>query len=262
MMYRNPITKKKHRKWLPLHQEIGRKIAPAHIGNYDEIVRFGENISLGDGLYRLACPANAIVRLFRQALEREYVELDKKGRGTTLSHDLYAYDPRQGLAVIQARQYYKQGANHYGATRKTYFLVGKNEITGEFFRHPVGSHAVRAACKKSTDKTRADVIRAAQRWMWKVTEKQLARSIRQGDILLVPEHEPKTAERRGMTFTVAESHRILADEIRLNGRCYALNPSMIHTKNQHAPVENLTGWYSIRPARTAPAWDFAERIGD
>jgi len=59
---------------------------------------------------------------------------------------------------------------------------------------------------------------------------------------------------------VAESHRILADEIRLNGRCYAKNPTMVHAKNQHAPVELLDGWYSVRVAREADAWNFAERI--
>ena len=61
-------------------------------------------------------------------------------------------------------------------------------------------------------------------------------------------------------LTVAESHRILADEIRLNGRCYAKNPTMVHAKNQHAPVELLDGWYSVRVAREADAWNFAERI--
>ena len=121
MMYRNPITKKSHRKWELLHREIGRKIAPAYVGTWDEITSFRDPTS---------------------------------------------------------------------------------------------------------------------------------------------EHEPKSAERRGMSLTVSDSHRILADEIRLNGRCFALNPTMIHTKGQHVPVENLTGWYSIRPARTANAWDFADRIGD
>ena len=264
MMYRNPITKKNHRSWTVLHRQIARVIAPAYIGNWGEITSFrdptselGRNTTPAEYL-----PAAAIISLFRPALEKEYVELDKKGRGTALNHDLYAYDPSQGVAVIQARQYYKHTANGYGATRKTYFICGRNEITGEFFRHPVGSHAVRAACKKSAEKTRADVVRAAQRWMWQVTEKQLARSVRQGDILLVPEHEPVSAKRRGMSFTVSGSHKIMADEIRLNGRWYGLNPTIIHAKDQHAPIENLVGWYSIRPARTAHAWDFADRIGD
>jgi hypothetical protein len=35
---------------------------------------------------------------------------------------------------------------------------------------------------------------------------------------------------------------------------------MVHAKNQHAPVELLDGWYSVRVAREADAWNFAERI--
>ena len=249
-MFLNPITNRKHRKWETLHREIGRAVAPVRVGAWDEIAGFGD-----------VC-ASRIIDLFRPALEEEYIDLDRKGRGSCLNHDLYAYDPGQGVAVIQARQYYKRSARHYGATRKTYFLCGRNEITGEYFRHPVSAHTVRAACRRSTDPTRADVVRAVQRWMWQVTEKQLSAAVRQGDILLVPEREPKNAPSRGVSLTVAESHRILADEIRLNGRCYALNPTMVHAKGQHAPVEMLDGWYSIRVARTAHAWDFAERIGD
>lgn len=252
-MYINPINDKKHHSWNTLHNAIGKELKdfrPVR-GSYDEITHW-----TGTTQYNY----NKILSLFSPALETEYIDLDKKGRGSCLNHDLYAYDPAQGVAVIQARQYYKRAAKHFGATRKTYFLVGKNEITGAFFRHPVGAHAVRAAIRKDSDP--AKVVQAVQRWMWEVTEKQLSVSIRQGDILLVPEKEPKTAKPMGMSVTVAKSHRVLADEIRQNGKVYALNPVMAHTKNQHAPVECLDGWYSIRHAREASAWDFAVRIGD
>lgn len=250
-MFLNPVTNKKHRKWHTLHKSIGAAVAPAVLGKWDEIVRFGPLSS------------HLILGLFSPALEAEYVDLDRKGRGSCLNHDLYAYDPEQGVAVVQARQYYKRAAKHYGATRKTYFLCGKNEITGEFFRHPVGSHAVRAACRAPGTSTRANVVWAAQRWMWGVTEKQLSSAVRQGDVLLVPERVPKNATPRGVSLTVANSHRILADEIRDSGRrIYVLNPTMVHSKNQHTPVECVDGWYSVRVARESRAWDFAERVGD
>lgn len=249
-MYRDPITLKKHRKWSVVHAEIGKRIKPAETGRWGEIMCFRRIM------------ASVIVDLFRGALDAEYVELDDKQRGSCLNHDLYAYDPKQGVAIIQARQFYRRAKNHYGATRKTYFLCGKNGITGEYFRHPIGAHAVRAACRKSTEKTRADVVFACQRWMWEVTAKQLEKSVRQGDILLVPEKPPTSARPVGMSLTVAKSHKILGDEIRLNKKCYTLNPRIVHTKNQHAPVELFDGWRSIRVARTATAWDFAERIGD
>lgn len=247
----NPINQKKHRTWDGLHKAIGKEIKnmTACRDSYESITNWDKKVY-----------SRQIIRVFSPALESEYIDLDKKGRGSCLNHDLYGYDPSQGVAVIQARQYFKRAASHFGATHKTYFLVGRNEITGQFFRHPVGSHAIRAAIKVNPDP--AAVVKAAQRWMWEVTEKQLAGSVRQGDILLVPEKAPKIAKAGGMSITVGESHKILADEIRLNGRCYALNPRMIHTKNQHAPVELMGGWYSIRVGREADAWNFAARIGD
>jgi len=275
-MYTNPITHKKHRSWTVLHREVGRRLRPAVFGEYSEITWFGGPIIFGspeDMKHRklsvtdpvaaraMSLPASAILQLFRPALEAEYAEFDRKGRGTSLNHDLYGYDPAQGVAVIQARQYYKRAARHYGATRKTYFLCGRNEITGQFFRHPISAHTVRAACRKSTHPTRADVVAACQRWMWQVTEKQLANSIRQGDVLLVPEKPKKGAEPFGTTTTVGGSHKIMAAEIRKNGRIYALDPIVVHAKGQHRPVE-VSGWYSVRVAREAEAWDFAERIGD
>lgn len=256
MMINNSITGKKHRCWNVCHCDTGlilRRL-PLQVGRYDEIRGWGTPNGF--------VTAEQIIDLFRLALEEEYIDMDGKGRGSCLNHDLYAYDPDQGVAVIQARQFYRRAAQHFGATRKTYFLVGRNEVTEEYFRHPVSPHAVRAACKKSTDNTRADVVRAVQRWMWEVTDRQLSVSVRQGDVLLVPEREPKNAVRRGASLTVANSHLIRADEVRLNGnRCYALNPTVVHIKGQHAPVA-IEGWASIRVARESDAWDFAVRIGD
>jgi len=164
-MYTNPITKRRHRSWCILHREIGKGLSDPRIGNFGEIVGWGH---AGNDNW---VPAWQIIKLFDRALEEEYVDLDRRGRGTTLNHDLYAYEPSQGVAVIQARQYHKRSASHFGATRKTYFLVGCNEITGAYFRHPVGSQAVRSACRKSAHPTRADVVQAVQRWMWGVSTK-------------------------------------------------------------------------------------------
>jgi hypothetical protein len=259
MAFINPINNKKHRTWNTLHLGVKKELSalrPIRDG-YDAITGYG--VLKGEYRWFEGISASKIIQLFKPALEQEYIDLDKKGRGSCLNHDLYAYDPDQGVAIIQARQYYKRAARHFGATRKTYFLVGKNEITGEYFRHPVGSHAIRAAIRKNPDP--AYVVKAAQMWMWEVSEKQLSKSIRQGDILLVPE-KPKNAAHMGHSLTVAQSHKILADDIRVNGRCYALNPRMIHIKNQHEPVELFDGWYSVRVAREADAWNFAMRIGD
>jgi hypothetical protein len=247
----NPINGKKHRKWSAMHRAIGQSIGRATRDNFDAVSYFGKQPG--------AIYSRTIISLFSPALDGEYVEFDNKGRGSALNHDMYGYDPSQGVAVIQARQAFRRAKNHYLNVRKTYFLVGRNEITGKYFRHPVGSHAVRATIRVDPDP--AAVVRAVQRWMWEVTDRQLSASVRQGDVLLVPEKRIPKTESLGTTYLVADSHHISADEIRINGRVYACNPSIVHTKGQHAPVA-MTGWCSIRTARDVSAWDFAARIGD
>lgn len=246
------VCGKKHRTLVANHTCIGKLIGKHKEmrGNYDEIVRFGDTTTT------CAVKPGQIIALFQDCLTEEYCNFDRKGRGSALNHDLYGYDPKQGVAVIQARQCI---GNKYGKrSRKTYFLCGHNEITGSAFVHPVSSHAIRAAINAGADFV--EVVKAAQRWMWEITPLQLAKSVRQGDLLLVPEKKP-AGEYRGEIMTLGGSHEVHASEIRENGRIYALNPRLIHTKGQHAPVA-VEGWASVRIAREADAWDFAQRIGD
>jgi hypothetical protein len=97
--------------------------------------------------------------------------------------------------------------------------------------------------------------------MWQVTSKQLLSSVRQGDLLLVPEKGEPTGVSKGQVMTLAGSHEVHASDIRVNGRIYALNPRLIHKKGQHAPVA-IDGWVSVRVARETDAWNFAIRLGD
>jgi len=258
----NPINGKKHRTWEAMHKSIAKEIKPYPVRRdyYDAIAGWGRQTN---ALYSApVIRATAVICVFRECLEAEYIEFDVKGRGAALNHALYGYDPAQGVAVVQARQALRRRKFGYLTTHKTYFLVGRNEITGEYFRHPVSAHAVRAAIRKNPDPAAA--VRAVQRWMWEVSEKQLAQAVRQGDILLVPEKRVPDwtgGDALYHRLTVAESHEIRADEIRVNGRCYALNPTIVHTKGQHAPVA-MEGWVSVRVARESDAWDFAVRVGD
>lgn len=246
MKIQNCICGKHHRTLPAQHKCLGKTInkQPEIRGDFDEILKIGP-----------VWP-KTILALFRDCLTPEYCEFDRKGRGTALNHDLYGYDPSQGVAVVQARQCI--GTKYGKTSHKTYFLCGHNEITGAAFVHPVGSHAIRAAINAGGNSV--EVVFTAQRWMWEVTPKQLATAVRQGDLLLVPEKTP-AGEYRGEVMTLAGSHEIHADEIRENGMVYALNPRLIHTKNQHEPV-TVTGWASVRVAREASAWNFAERKGD
>ncbi|MDX9861095.1 MAG: hypothetical protein RBS99_09255 [Rhodospirillales bacterium] len=134
--------------------------------------------------------------------------------------------------------------------------------------HPVEARVVRRAVSVDPDDPAA-AVSAAQCWIWQCTKDQLRASLaagmRQGDILLVRAHAPKGGEDVGSGFAVGGSHVIRADRVvqTADGRVFALNPTLEHTKNQHVAVyADTDGWFSVRAGREAPAWDFSPRFGD
>lgn len=229
-------------------------------GTYDEIITVsadGKSIS-----------PEAIMNDFAEALPEVFAEFDRKRRGTAVNVDLYGFDFEQGVVVIQARQSFRQYRNGFLNVRKNYFLAGRNENTGAAFRHPVGSAAVRGAIRAAPDDPAA-VVAGAQRWMWDCTAKQLQASLaggmRQGDVLMVKERGLPDGQDMGTTAVLAGSHRVVARRIvrNVDGRVWALDPSLQHVKAQHDQVwADREGWYSIRVAYADAAWDFAQRLGD
>jgi hypothetical protein len=191
------------------------------------------------------------------------VSFDHKSRGSSLNYDLYGFDSEQNVAVIQARQAFRERAKHYMRLRKTYLLAGHNE-NGSPFAHPVGTQAVRKAARSGTP---SHVVRAAQKWMWLCTDRQLDVGVRQGDILLVPERgEPKGVwADLGTSCVVGNNHVVRAQRIVKTGSwVWAVNPTIVHQRGQHELVcaTEHDGWYSVRVAMTATSWDFAPRSVD
>lgn len=232
-------------------------------GHYNEVVRYHD----ADGV---AVSASKIVNIFETVLPETFVEFDKKMRGDSLNLDLYGYDAEQGVAIIQIRHFYKRYAKGYANIHKDYVLVGQNEITNEFFRHPVSPHAIHAAIRKNPSDPKA-AVRAAQRWMWKVTDKQLDASIRQGDVLMVPSKKPSETYLRAdvSTAVVGGSHEIRSSEMYVRTEdgeikdVVAWCPTVVHTKNQHDPIfANEERFYSIRVAEEAATWKWGVRLGD
>lgn len=200
------------------------------------------------------------------ALPAERSDWDSKGRGQSLSHDLYGWCPEERVAVVQIRMSERHYRNGYLNTRKDYVLVGYNE-DGSPFRHPISSAAVRGSVR--TGASPADVVRAAQRWMWGVTALQLNGAVRQGDVLIVPERGSPRGEliERGAEARLADTHVVRSERLVTDakGKLWARKPVLQHTKGEHrdkrAPASNGT-WFSVRVAETAPAWNWSQRFGD
>lgn len=212
-----------------------------------------------------AMPVSEILDSVAPCLPAKYARFDRRNRGEAISWDLYAWDPVERVAVVQIRHTWRRAAAHFLNVRKTYVLVGYNELTRAPFRHPVSASAVRAAVRRGGDPMA--VVRAAQCWMWAVTERQLQKSTRQGDVLLVPERRVPHGEviEGGSSAIVGGTHEIRAVRVVQAGeRVYALNPRVIHLRDQHEPIgaTDHDGWYSVRVAAEGRTWNFAARVGD
>lgn len=197
---------------------------------------------------------DAVLEHFRPCLTEEYSSWDNAWRGSALTHDLLGYDLDQEVAIVRAERRFRLYRSGWLNRHTTCFLVGFNEITGQPFRHPVSSRIFRHAPEFAS-------VRAAQKWMWQITDEQLDSGRRQGDVFLAPVKLP-----RGEPIpeaVVGGSHRVRGREVRRDAKCriFALDPRLAHLKRQHAPVR-LKGWFRVCVAREEAAWDFAERIGD
>jgi hypothetical protein len=239
--------------------EIAATPVTATRGYYNEIL----SLKLAGGP---AVSAASIIEKFSGVLPETFVDFDKKMRGDSLNLDLYGYDPEQDVAIVQIRHFFKRYARGFSNVHKDYVLVGRNEITGELFRHPVSAHAVHAAIRKD-DSDPVAPVRGAQRWMWGVTDKQLAAGIRQGDILIVPSRgKPRNAVAiEGDTVLVGGTHEVHAYEFCKDqkGVIYAMGPTVRHTKGQHLTAYgDNDGWHSIRVADEAATWEWGVRLGD
>ena len=221
--------------------------------------RYGEIISIN------GIPARQVLDRFRSCLPERFVEFDRAGRGDALNVDLYGHCPAQNVAIVQVRHAFRRARKHHMNLHKDYVLCGFNELTHAPFRHPVSAKAVRASIRKHGFDP-ATPVYAAQRWMWQVTEKQLAVSVRQGDMLLVPaSRKPAGTTIPDQVHLVGGSHEVRSPHIVVGrtGRVFAWAPTIWHTKGQHAAISaGERRWYSVRVAQEEEARDWSERLGD
>ena len=191
---------------------------------------------------------------------------DHKGRGEAINIAVYgmALIGRQNVAVVQVRQYSKRTANGWPRLRKNYFLVGRNEGTGQPFAHPIPSAVVHAAIRR--DDSPESPVTAARAWIFDVPIKKLRDILRHGDVAAVPVRSVPSGERLPLDTTgglaVIDSHILTAPEaVRIGQRLYARNPVLRHSKDQHPDV-SAVGWHRIQVGHRADFWRFARPTAD
>jgi len=222
-------------------------------GNYNEIVWSSIPPRTRKIIQNLVNAASNAAKIDEHGSWDFGAEFDNKGRGISLNWDVYGYgkDIHTGrfLAVIQVRQFVRARKNYYPSIRKSYFLIGRNE-DNSVFAHPVPARTVQYAARNGRN-----VILAVQNWIF---GGDYRRMIRQGDLAIIPlSRPPRQAEKLPANEMVLEdSHKIQADEIRLNGNLYARNPSLTHIPGTH-PHISATGWCKIIVGKRSRFWDFA-----
>lgn len=178
-------------------------------------------------------------------------EFDKKGRGSAINYDFYAYGidchNRRPLIVIQIRQYIKKYKNYPGTVRKNYFLIGRNEDNSTF-AHSVESRVIHAAVAAGRD-----IVKSCQDWIFGADYRKV---LRQGDLALVPVRKTK-GETIGTSLILEGSHELLAAAIvQIDCTLYAYNPELWHIKGTHQSLYE-EGWFKVVVGKRAPHWDFA-----
>ncbi len=176
---------------------------------------------------------------------------DRKGRGSALNYDLYAYGKdihsKRFMIVLQIRQF--TSGKRWNTVHKSYFLIGRNE-DNTIFAHCVEARVIHAAIRNDKD-----VIKAVQDWIFQA---DYSKVIRQGDISLIP-MKKKLTETNSMTEIVLEgSHKLIAEKFQDNGSLYVQNPSIYHLPKTHPDFEALKGVYKVVVGKRAAFWNFAK----
>jgi hypothetical protein len=85
---------------------------------------------------------------------------------------------------------------------------------------------------------------------------EYSKVIRQGDLCLIPVSRP-AGTTVSESVTLQESHHLQADEIRVNGDYYAMNPTLTHIPGTH-PTRTAKGWHKVVVSKRGRVWSFAK----
>lgn len=227
------------------------KIEQNKRGSYNEILLESINNETKKKIMNLIKEASNANKIDEHGSWDFGAEFDRKGRGSALNWDLYAYGfdyfSKKLLVIIQIRQYVLRKKGYYPQIRKNYYLLGRNE-DGHSFAHSIESNVIHSAIRKNKD-----VILSVQNWIFGYDYKKI---IRQGDIALVPIKKVTAQPIEGSQLLIEESHHLTAEMICQNGNVYAKNPTLVHLKEVHPTVKG-NGWFKVMVANRASYWKFA-----
>ncbi len=185
------------------------------------------------------------------------IESDRKQRGSAINVDLFGYDEKQNLAVIQVRECIFH-PRRYNRVRKDYYLIGHTE-QGNPFTHPVDTPARSKWAMETPENTIAFVLSK----IWQCRPDELHLIVRQGDVAFVPDQLPKGAELVESNMVVLrETHKITGKIWKKGSKYYCERARMVHTKRQHATVQVKDMIYRIQEGIRASVWGFTSPVGD
>lgn len=162
------------------------------------------------------------------------------------SCNLWGYCADQGILVAEVLYYPIAYEGAEDVIQRDFVLVG-HDSRGQPWRHPVSGAPIRQAVRRHPDDPRA-AIRAAQRWMWRASSRQLAAGIRHRDILLVPGRRLPAGKPIGDPFIPIHGGLTISAGAMIRtptGVVWADSPTVYRNASSHS----YRGWHSIRSAR-------------
>lgn len=222
-----------------------------------------ENIRNGYNAIRVVPPfvADLISAAETAGAWRTGIESDKRQRGSSINCDIYGYDEKSALAVVQVREC-RFHPRRYNQVRKNYFLIGRTE-TGAVFAHPCESPA---RSKRALTSPESAVLWVLSR-IWECREEDLVDIERQGDVAFVPVRSiPPDAALvpDGEAIVIRDTHRLTGKIYRTpSGTIYCSRGAKLeHTKRQHRTIKARAGLYRVQPGLRAAGWGFSVPKGD
>ena len=218
----------------------------------------------------LADVPNAIVRLVEKVQEAAGWKTGKTTLGfktggyEARTIEIYGYDQRRRLAVIQLRREWKKKRHWYPLVNKAYALVGLDG--GRIFSHQLPSSPRRNA--NLPEMTPGDVVLWAESKIFGVPVDRVCTIRRQGDVALLPMRSlPRSITPVSGPVMLRDSHQITVVGTLFKTAAadiwYARGTvELLHTKNEHQPVIASGTFKIVAGQRAGSPWWLHLEIGD
>jgi hypothetical protein len=176
-------------------------------------------------------------------------EFDLGNSARLSSLGVIGWDAVTQSAVVRVEAHQRGRSAWDKAYRDTFFLATFE--ANQPFAYPISPRPVERALIEAAHDLAAP-IEHAKRWLWRTTAREMEKSERRRELLIVPvPHLPRGALRLDENeAAVGRGHHLRAVSIaRHESNCYALRPELTDSLGSYAQFRGKSQWYALRMPR-------------